>query len=113
MDKKALVKLLRPVFKSLQQYGLIITDVELLPTSLRGYYTLAVSADWHLSLSTMDKIKLIISRIFEFVPIENRKYIESVFPYNSPEELASDFESFFNYQSDGLCKELFLQPQAA
>jgi hypothetical protein len=113
MDKKTLVKLLRPVFQSLQQSGLTITDVELLPISLRGYYTLAVSADWHIGMSTMDKIKFITSRIFEFVPIQNRKYIESVFPYNSPEELASDFESFYNYQSDGLCRELFLVPQMA
>lgn len=113
MDKKILVKLLRPVFQSLQQQGLIITDVELLPISLRGYYTLAVSADWSVGMTTMDKIKLIISKIFEFIPVEHRKYIESVFPYNSPEELASDFESFYNYQSDGLCRELFLSAQAA
>ena len=59
MDKKALVRLLRPVFQSLQQTGLVITDVELLPISLKGYYTLAVSADWPVSMSTMDKIKAV------------------------------------------------------
>lgn len=113
MDKRKLVKLLHPVFQSIQQTGLVITDVELLPISLKGYYTLAVSADWSADMSTMDKIKLIITAIFEFVPIENRKYIESVFPYSSPEELASDFESFHNYQSDGLCRSLFSSTEAA
>ena len=113
MDKKALVRLLRPVFQSLQQSGLIITDVELLPISLKGYYTLAVSADWPASMSTMDKIKAVTYKIFEFVPIEKRKYIESVFPYSSPEELESDFDSFYNYRSDGLCRELFNAPETA
>lgn len=111
MDKKILVKLLRPVFQSLQQKSLIITDVELLPIRLRGYYTLAVSAQWSAAMTTMDKIRLINSSIFEFVPVGYRKYIESVFPYNSPEELESDFESFDNYQSDGLCRELYSLPQ--
>ena len=113
MDKKALVRLLRPVFQSLQQTGLVITDVELLPISLKGYYTLAVSADWPASMSTMDKIKAVTHRVFEFVPVEKRKYIESVFPYASPEELESDFDSFYNYRSDGLCRELFHAPKAA
>ena len=114
MDKKALVKLLRPVFQSLQQTGLVITDVELLPIRLRGYYTLAVSADWPVGMSTMDKIKLISFRIFEFIPVGQRHFIESVFPYNSPEELESNFEAFYNYtQSDGLCRELFHAPVAA
>ena len=113
MDKKALVRLLRPVFQSLQQTGLVITDVELLPTSLKGHYTLAVSADWPLGMSTMDKIKMVISRIFEFIPMGQRHYVESVFPYNSPEELESDFDSFYNYRSDGLCRELFNAPETA
>ena len=113
MDKKALVKLLRPVFQDIQRTGLVVTDVELLPIRLKGYYTLGVSAEWPSSMTTMDKIKLIISRIFEFVPVEKRRYIESVFPYASPEELESDFESFYNYhQSDGLCRELFQMPEA-
>ena len=79
MDKKALVRLLRPIFQSLQQTGLIITDVELLPISLKGYYTLAVSADWPVNMTTMDKIKMIRSRIFEFIPVHQRHFIESVF----------------------------------
>ncbi len=113
MDKKTLVRLLRPVFKSLQQTGLVITDVELLPISLKGYYTLAVSADWPASMGTMDKIKMIRSRIFEFIPMGQRHFIESVFPYASPEELESDFDSFYNYRSDGLCRELFHAPETA
>ena len=113
MDKKALVRLLRPVFKSLQQTGLVITDVELLPISLKGYYTLAVSADWPASMGTMDKNKMIRSRIFEFIPKGQRHFIESVFPYASPEELESDFDSFYNYRSDGLCRELFNAPETA
>ena len=113
MDKKVLVNLLRPVFQSLRQKGLTITAVELLPIRLRGYYTLGVSANWSPDMTTMDKIKLINSKIFEFVPIEYRKYIESVFPYTSPEELESDFESFDNYKSDGLCRDLFLSAKAA
>ena len=114
MDKKALVKLLRPIFRSLQQSGLVITDVELLPISLKGYYTLAVSADWPARMTTMDKIRLINSKIFEFIPMGQRHFIESVFPYNSPEELESNFESFYNYhQSDGLCRELFNAPETA
>ena len=106
MDKKVLVNLLRPVFQSLQQKGLSITAVELLPIGLRGYYTLAVSAEWSATMTTMDKIKLINAKIFEFIPVQYRKYIESVFPYNTPEELESDFEAFNNYQSDGLCRDL-------
>ena len=114
MHKKALVKLLRPVFQALEQNGLVITDVELLPIRLKGQYTLAVSADWHAGMTTMDKIKMIRSRIFEFIPMGQRHFIESVFPYNSPEELEADFESFYNYhQSDGLCRELFHAPEAA
>ncbi len=113
MDKKVLVNLLRPVFQSLRQKGLTITAVELLPIRLRGYYTLGVSADWSAEMTTMDKIKLINSKIFEFVPIEYRKYIESVFPYTSPEELESDFESFDNYKSDGLCRDLYALAKAA
>ena len=114
MDKKALVKLLRPAFKALQQTGLVITDVELLPIHLKGYYTLAVSADWRKGMSTMDKIKTISSVVYEFVPMGKRHFIESVLPYNSPEELEADFESFYNYhQSDGLCRELFHAPEVA
>ena len=114
MDKKALVKLLRPAFKALQQTGLVITDVELLPIHLKGYYTLAVSADWRKGMSTMDKIKTISSVVYEFVPMGKRHFIESVFPYESPEELEGDFERFYHYyQSDGLCRELFEVPQTA
>lgn len=113
MDKKVLVSLLRPLFKSLQQTGLVVTSVELLPISLRGYYTLAVSADWPSKMTTMDKIRLINKKIFEFIPVHQRKYIESVFPYNTSEELESDFELFNNYRSDGLCRELYFSLQAA
>ena len=65
-------------------------------------------------MHTMDKIKFITYRIFELVPIEKRRFIESVFPYESPEELEGDFERFYHYyQSDGLCRELFEVPQTA
>ena len=114
MDKKTLVKLLRPAFKALQQNGLVITDVELLPIHLNGYYTLAVSADWRNGMSTMDKIKTISKVVYEFVPMGKRHFIESIFPYESPEELEGDFERFYHYyQSDGLCRELFEAPQTA
>ena len=114
VDKKTLVKALRPVFESLRQTGLVVTDVELLPIHLKGYYTLAVSADWSKSMTTMDKIRAISSKVFELVPAEKRRFIESVFPYESPEELEGDFENFYHYyQSDGLCRELFYVLEAA
>jgi hypothetical protein len=113
MDKKTLVKTLRPMFGLLLEKGLEITGVELLPTSLRDYYVLAVSANWQKDWTTMDKIRLLNTTFFESVPFEKRKYVDSVMPFNTPEEMEARFEFFDNYKSDGLCLELFALAPAA
>ena len=97
MDKKILVKHLTPVIKSLQTDGLDITRAEVFPAEWRGYYTLAISADWA-EMPRLDRQRKMSKKMRELLPIDMYKYLLNVFTYNTPEEIDAEMEFLTQYQ---------------
>ncbi len=98
MDKKILVKHLTTIIKSLQTDDLIVTRAEVFPAEWRGYYTLAISADWT-DMSRLDRQRKMSKKMRELLPIEIYKYILNVFTYNTPEEMEAEMEFLTQYQT--------------
>jgi hypothetical protein len=98
MDKKILVKHLIPIIQSLQADGLRITRAEIFPAEWRGYYTLAISADWA-DMPRLDRHKKMSKKMRELLPVEVYKRLLSVFTYNTPEEIEAEMEFLTQYQT--------------
>jgi hypothetical protein len=98
MDKKILVKHLTPIIKSLQTDGLKITRAEVFPAEWRGYYTLAISADWA-EMPRLDRHQKMSKKMRELLPIETYKRLLNVYTYNTPEEIESEMEFLTQYQT--------------
>jgi hypothetical protein len=98
MDKKILVKHLTPVIKSLQTDGLHITRAEIFPAEWRGYYTLAMSADWK-NIDGFEKFRLLRRKLTDILTHEIGQYVLNLYTYNTPEEMESEMEFLTQYQT--------------
>ncbi len=98
MDKKLLVKHLEPIIKSLQTDGLRITRAEVFPAEWRGYYTLAISADWA-DMPRLNRHQKMSKKMRELLPLEMYKYLLNVYTYNTPEEIEAEMELLTQYQT--------------
>ena len=98
MDKKVLVKHLEPIIKSLQMDGLRITRAEVFPAEWRGYYTLAISADWA-DMPRLNRHQKMSKKMRELLPIDMYRRLLNVYTYNTPEEIEAEMELLTQYQT--------------
>lgn len=86
MDKKLLVNYIKPALESLQNEGLKITRAEIWPGELRGYYTLAISAEWN-NDSFKDQYMLIANKLRAMMPIDSFIHIMNIYTFGTPESI--------------------------
>lgn len=98
MDKKILVKELIPFIAALRADGLNVTRAELFPAEWRGYYTLAISADWQ-DLVGIRRHSVLNKKKRELLSRESHQHILNTFIYNSPEEIDAEMDLLTQYQT--------------
>lgn len=98
MDKKILVKELVPFIAGLRASGLNVTRAELFPAEWRGYYTLAISAEWN-DLVGIRRHSVLNEKKREFLSRESRSHLLNTFTYNSPEAIEADMHLLTQYQT--------------
>lgn len=98
MDKKILVRELAPFIAALQAEGLNITRAEIFPAELRGYYTLAISADWK-DLIGIKRHRMLTQKKIEYLSRESHSHLLNTYTYNSPEAIEADMHLLTQYQT--------------
>ena len=98
MDKKTLVKELIPFIASLRADGLNVTRAEVFPAELRGYYTLAISAEWK-DLIGIKRHWLLTQKKIELLSRESHKHLLNTYTYNSPEAIDAEMDLLTQYQT--------------
>jgi hypothetical protein len=98
MDKKILVKELVPFIAALRADGLNVTRAELFPAELRGYYTLAISAEWK-DLIGINRHRVLTKKKIELLSRESHNHILNTYTYNSPEAIEAEMHLLTQYQT--------------
>lgn len=98
MDKKILVKELVPFIAALRADGLNVTHAELFPAEWRGYYTLAISAEWK-DLVGIRRHTVLNQKKREVLSPESNRHLLNTFTYNSPEAIEADMHLLTQYQT--------------
>jgi hypothetical protein len=98
MDKKILVKELVPFIAALRADGLNVTRAELFPAEWRGYYTLAISAEWK-DLVGIRRHTVLNQKKREVLSRESNRHLLNTFTYNSPEAIEADMHLLTQYQT--------------
>lgn len=98
MDKKTLVKELIPFIAGLRADGLNVTRAELFPAELRGYFTLAISAEWK-DLTGIRRHTVLSEKKRAFLSRESRKHLLNTYTYNSPEAIEAEMDLLTQYQT--------------
>ncbi len=98
MDKKILVKELIPFIAALRADGINVTRAELFPAEWRGYYTLAISADWK-DLVGIKRHTVLNQKKWEVLSRESNDHILNTFTYNSPEAIEAEMHLLTQYQT--------------
>jgi hypothetical protein len=98
MDKKILVRELMPFIAGLRADGLNVTRAELFPAELRGYYTLAISAEWK-DLVGIRRHSVLNKKKRELLSRESRNHLLNTYTYNSPEAIEAEMHLLTQYQT--------------
>jgi hypothetical protein len=98
MVKKILVKELVPFIMALRADGLNVTRAELFPAEWRGYYTLAISAEWK-DLTGIRRHRVLNQKKLDVLSLESNKLILNTYTYNSPEAIEAEMHLLTQYQT--------------
>ena len=98
MDKKILVKELKPFIDGLRASGLNVTRAEIFPAEWRTFYTLAISAEWN-DLTGIRRHSVLNDKKREFLSSEARKHLLNTYTYDSPEAIEAEMDLLTQYQT--------------
>jgi hypothetical protein len=97
MDKKVLVRELKPFIDGLRADGLNVTRAEIFPAQRRGYYTLAISAEWK-DLVGIRRHTVLNQKKRETLSWESNDHILNTYTYDSPEAIEAEMDLLTQYQ---------------
>ena len=98
MDKKILVRELKPYIDALRADGLNVTRAEIFPAEWRGYYTLAISAEWK-DLTGIRRHTVLSQKRRTTLSGQADDHILNVYTYDSPEAIEAEMDLLTQYQT--------------